>query len=345
MADHSKEVMEVVPESKQVNEDDMKDKLQEKMMKRHEQRLAKMEKRRTEREQASSKDESIVIFTSNFNSEKKRIQTMIDNSNDIPTENLNSHFDSMTTDIHRFQKYVTDSIIFLPSYDQKHAQDTVNQLNSACYDKRKELKPKKKFTFSKSKKKESKSEDDIDKPPNKMENEKLVQLVEQKKEDSLGFRDCSSQDLEMLSDKINTNDIGLSELVDCKVVLKGSPSAVHIDKLTRCKVFCGPVSGSIFIADCTDCTFIMSCQQLRVHTTTSCSFYLHVTSRAIIEDSTKVVFAPYDWTYDEIEKDFALSGLDRSKNSWDDVDDFNWLASDKHSPNWSILPEESRIKY
>ena len=29
-------------------------------------------------------------------------------------------------------------------------------------------------------------------------------------------------------------------------------------------------------------------------------------------------------------------------NNWDDVDDFNWLAADKASPNWSILPEAER---
>lgn len=30
------------------------------------------------------------------------------------------------------------------------------------------------------------------------------------------------------------------------------------------------------------------------------------------------------------------------KNTWDKVDDFKWLKS-QQSPNWSILPEESRL--
>ncbi|XP_071957358.1 tubulin-specific chaperone C-like [Antedon mediterranea] len=339
MADHGS-VIENVPEIKQVNEDEMKDKLKEKMMKRHEQRLANMEKRRTEREQASSKDESVAIFTSTFNTEKQGIQLKIDRSNTIGPDDLNNHFDDITGDLQKFQKYITDSTIFLPSYDRKHAQDTVNELNAAVSDKRSELKPKKKFTFSKSKKKDTKVED---KPAVKNENNKLVQLVEQKKEETIGFRDCSSLVLEMGSDQINSNDIGLSKLVNCKVFLRGTPSAAHIDKLTGCTIFCGPISGSIFVADCTDCTFVLSCQQLRVHTTKSCKFYLHVTSRAIIEDTSGVEFAPYNWTYDGIDADFAVSGLDRSKNSWDDVDDFNWLASDKRSPNWKVLPEEKRV--
>lgn len=30
-------------------------------------------------------------------------------------------------------------------------------------------------------------------------------------------------------------------------------------------------------------------------------------------------------------------------NHWDQVDDFKWLKAE-HSPNWSILPEEERLK-
>ena len=31
------------------------------------------------------------------------------------------------------------------------------------------------------------------------------------------------------------------------------------------------------------------------------------------------------------------------QNQWDQVDDFKWLKSE-HSPNWSVLPEDSRLQ-
>lgn len=31
------------------------------------------------------------------------------------------------------------------------------------------------------------------------------------------------------------------------------------------------------------------------------------------------------------------------QNQWNQVDDFKWLKAE-HSPNWSILPEEQRLK-
>ena len=46
--------------------------------------------------------------------------------------------------------------------------------------------------------------------------------------------------------------------------------------------------------------------QLRVHTTHHSQFYLHVTSRAIIEDCTAARFAPYNWSYAAIEKHFEV---------------------------------------
>ena len=43
-----------------------------------------------------------------------------------------------------------------------------------------------------------------------------------------------------------------------------------------------------------------------------------------------------------MEADYAESQLDKTRNTWAEVDDFNWLNPLKHSPNWSILPEEER---
>ncbi|CAI9592299.1 unnamed protein product, partial [Staurois parvus] len=114
-------------------------------------------------------------------------------------------------------------------------------------------------------------------------------------------------------------------------------------ELSGCRVLCGPVSTSIFVDNCRDCLFAFPCQQLRTHTTRDSRFYLHVTSRAIIEDCTNLRFSPFTWSYPEILEDYRLSGLDRSRNNWDQVDDFNWLAMGVKSPNWSVIPEEERV--
>ena len=38
------------------------------------------------------------------------------------------------------------------------------------------------------------------------------------------------------------------------------------------------------------------------------------------------------------------SGLDRNKNNWNNIDDFNWLSVNEHSPNWTVIEESKRVK-
>jgi len=38
-----------------------------------------------------------------------------------------------------------------------------------------------------------------------------------------------------------------------------------------------------------------------------------------------------------------ISGETSVQNQWDQVDDFKWLKAE-HSPNWSILPDEQRLR-
>ena len=171
------------------------------------------------------------------------------------------------------------------------------------------------------------------------------------------FQDCTKQEnTKNVDEEINVTigqeitrhetdlfqkDISFSNLQKCTLTLYGSPSALHLKKLESCQVFCGPVSGSVFIDDCKDCVFVFPCQQLRVHTTVRSKFYLHVTSRAIIEDCHELGFAQFNWKYDGIDGHFKASRLDKMKNNWQSVDDFNWLKTKEHSPNWYIISDKA----
>ena len=148
--------------------------------------------------------------------------------------------------------------------------------------------------------------------------------------------------MEKRADELHQRDVLLTQLSNCTIKLYGNPNTLRLTKARGCTLLCGPVSTSVFLEDCSDCVLAVACQQLRVHTTKDTRVFLLVTSRAIVEDCTGIQFAPYTWSYPGIDKDFEGSGLDRSKNNWNDVDDFNWLARDVASPNWSILPEEER---
>ena len=161
-------------------------------------------------------------------------------------------------------------------------------------------------------------------------------------ETSLGLTGITGQTLTLSPGQVKSQDVTLRGLHNCNIVVYGAPSALLMNKLTDCTVLCGPVSGAVFMEDCSGCNFVFPCHQLRVHSTKDSKFYLHVTSRAIVEDCSNVGFAPFNWEYEALKSDFKSAGLDPSENNWSLVNDFNWLKTDEPSPNWYIIAEDQR---
>ncbi|XP_072031270.1 tubulin-specific chaperone C-like [Amphiura filiformis] len=348
-----------------------KERMIEKIQRRQEDRVADLKKRQEERQDRSSKSESVQFFISTFANEKSAIESRVKtvDGNGKTKPELISIFDGITLSVQKLQKYVTDSALFLTAHDLGRAQEEVTKLYVVVNDKREELIPKKKFAF-KARKKETQQPNNNSKISGKIgasvkpsapgkENRKeddvvdvdgvIVNSTSRNGDLSLfsqfqcGIFNKTDEEIKLNGSEINGKDVGLTNLTSCTVQLYGTPSAIHMDRITNCTIFCGPVPGSVFVDNCKDSTLVLSCQQLRVHHTKDTKFYLHVTSRGIIEDTNKVQFAPYNWTYAEIENDYQRSELDQGRNSWDDIDDFNWLASDKRSPNWSLIPENERV--
>jgi len=126
------------------------------------------------------------------------------------------------------------------------------------------------------------------------------------------------------------------------VQVRGGPSTLHVTEMRDSTLLVGPTATSVFLEGCSGCLVAVSCQQMRIHSTSDTSVYLHTTARAVIEDCNTMRFAPYTWTYPGIEQDYLSTGLDRAVNNWRQVGDFNWLATDVPSPHWSLLEEGER---
>lgn len=257
-------------------------------------------------------------------------------------------FDEILQNLKSIQKMLTDSVIFLPDYEVKHAQGCLQKLQNEVNQRQDELMPRKKFTFTSRTKnatniaKEEEigknGEETTDGNERKTEVEKTMLVTG----NDFGFCNKNDTELFMSRDECKQKDIKLSNLENCTVKLYGCLSALHISNLKKCDIFVGPLSTASFISECTDCSFSLACQQVRIHTTKDSVFNIHVTGKAIIEDCKNVGFAPYNWSYQNISDDFKDSKLRLDINKWNDVDDFNWLSSNEASPNWYIVPEDNR---
>lgn len=242
--------------------------------------------------------------------------------------------------------------MFLPAFVVEQSREMIQQCQVRLADVRTLLQPKKKFAFSRNKPKAlSKTpkmatvtssngesgtpESKPNVPPTKAAMVSLGDYgVSERQKEQIDLRECAGKDL------------FLSQLKDCSVRIGRGGKAVRVDHLSRCRVVCAPTGGSVFIDNCQDCVFVTACQQLRIHSTLRTTFYIHVTSRAIVEDCSEVRFAPYlVQPEDQVRARMETVGLNPNVNNWDKVEDFNHLAIDVASPNWTLLSEEERESF
>lgn len=310
------------------------------LTKRELERQINLQKKKENRELLSADNEKLGFFETIFSEKQSYIESLINSSPKLPKNELPNHFNYISNEILTLQKYVSASTIFLRHYDLKKCQDILQELSTKSKDYEDELLPKKKFGFkNKAKQKTVNKSFNGNNKYDEVDSNPISHLIE----NSCGFFHKQNETLRMSNSDIFKKDVSVEHLENCTVIFKGSPSTLHLNHLKNCKVFSGPVSTSVFAENCVNSTLVIACQQLRLHSSNNVNIYLHVTSRAIMEDCKEIRIAPYNWHYRGIENDFESACLDISINNWRSIDDFNWL-SDKHSPNWRVIEEKDRVK-
>lgn len=313
----------------------------ERMKKRENERLLQIETKK-EINGASSNAELVTSFSKLFYEMKHNIEESLHKTGDLDKNQLPDALSTIKSDVQDLQKYLSTSTLFLCRYDIRRAQESIQELMHKIQEIEEKQLPRKRFAFKFRKNKELvdvvsnlKIEDSIDSSSKSIDLKTYV--------NTCGFSDKMNENLVMSNNVIFKQDVTLSNLEGCIVKLHGTPSTIHISNVNNCTIMSGPVATSVLIESCFNCKFVFPCQQLRIHNTKNSDFYIHVTTKAIIEDCTLVQFAPYNWKYEGIQEHYKLSGLDLNRNHWNDIDDFNWLAADRPSPNWSIIKDIDRI--
>ena len=117
----------------------------------------------------------------------------------------------------------------------------------------------------------------------------------------------------------------------------------------------------MFLSDSQDCVLLVASGQMRLHNCHNCVVYLHCTSKPVIELSDSIKFAPLPSIFvsRHVSTFFVLAffvpwrrrlklaqmdytSLHRKPNTWDQVEDFNWLSAEP-SPHWTTIDVEDRI--
>ena len=318
-------------------------KIQDRLEKRHQMRTADAERRREDKESHAVAEEKGEYFYSAFKAERASIEELLTSCAGADAAAVAQRLEEASAKTLQLQRFLNDSTLFLTQYDLRQAQAALQKLQTSLAEVREECLPKKKFAFrARTKAADKASASDASSPDAAKPSDSGSRVDGRAASEQCGSSNLHGVHLTKTAEEIQKRDVLLSHLTNCKVRLLGSPSTLHLKNIDSCEILCGPVTSSVFVDQCKNSILAFPCQQLRTHNTTDTQVYLHVTSRAIIEDCHGVSFAPFSWSYPTLDEDFTVSGLDRDRNNWNQVDDFNWLAAGTPSPNWSVIPEADR---
>ena len=91
--------------------------------------------------------------------------------------------------------------------------------------------------------------------------------------------------------------IEFNQLRSCKLAILAPSTQMTVDECVKCVIVCGPCEGSVFIRDCVDCVFFLSCGQFRMRDCQRCTVFLNVSTDPCIETSKSIIFSPLKMDY------------------------------------------------
>ncbi|CAD8115337.1 unnamed protein product [Paramecium sonneborni] len=148
------------------------------------------------------------------------------------------------------------------------------------------------------------------------------------------FRKKTGQELIKYPGQLNGLDFVISNCEDCTIYICDHAAQIFVDLSKNCKIYIGPVEGSIFVRKCENIEISAASSQFRVSNSNNIQCYVYTPSDPALEKSAGIVFAPYNFTYPGISDDFEKAKLDPANNKWSEVYDF---TPNNEISNWTLL--------
>lgn len=153
--------------------------------------------------------------------------------------------------------------------------------------------------------------------------------------------DLKNETIGRLPGKVDGQQFVIQNCEDCKIYIFDHSATVTVDDSTNCQIFIGPSKGSVYIRDCKDCKFVIACQQFRTRDCKRLDIFLCCNTQPIIESSSGMKFACFQYYYPELEEQFEAAGLSLYNNNWSRIHDFTPAAEEN---TWTLLPESARVQ-
>ena len=179
-------------------------------------------------------------------------------------------------------------------------------------------------------------------PVEEVPKEKKVPIWERRKnlniEDYM-FKGRSGETLVRNPGQVDGQQFVVEEVEDCDLWLLDHSATVSVDKATNSRFFIGPCASSVFIRDCTNCKFVVACQQMRLRDCKGLDILIYCKTQPILEPSDTIRVGCFDVFYDGLQQQFDAAELVPWTNPWCPWHDFNPTGGSEEQGNWTLLPE------
>jgi len=89
---------------------------------------------------------------------------------------------------------------------------------------------------------------------------------------------------------------------------------MFVDDCINCEFLLGPCDGSIFIRTSKNCRISVISKQLRFRDCENCRIFTYCNSDPVIEASTNIIFAPFNYAFPNAKELFLKAKFEKSNN-------------------------------
>ena len=142
--------------------------------------------------------------------------------------------------------------------------------------------------------------------------------------------------------ELNGADFKLRNNKNCEIYILDWSKGMYIDDCIDCKIFCGPIDGSVFIRGSKNCQFSIIARQVRFRGCENLKVFTYCPSDPAVESSFNIYFAPFNAFFPHLKELFVKGEFKKEeKNHIDTPYDFTPMEElGGGAPHHLKLPKE-----
>lgn len=141
---------------------------------------------------------------------------------------------------------------------------------------------------------------------------------------------------------LNGADFKLRNNKNCEIYILDWSKGMYIDDCENCKIFCGPIDGSIFIRGSKNCQISLIARQLRFRSCENIKVFTYCPSDPAVESSFNIYFAPFNAFFPNLKELFIKGEFKKEEKNHIDTP-YDFTPSEElggGAPHFLQLPEE-----